>query len=266
VNGPDNYARDTPLQVALREIRVTASEPRFWIGMGAVIAILAVAAPFDTGDSLSFPALIAYWGLIAVCTFFIAMPVAAFFGEWCMRLGMPEAMAWISGGVASSVPVFAFVMIVNVWIIGFPPNEDQSLPLFYLYVLAISVAMSVIYYLVSLGDETGAAEGITPMRSPFFDRLPGKLGTDIISLQAQDHYLKVTTATGREMILMRLADAEKELESAGGLRVHRSWWVAQKHISELKRDGDRQFLEMSNGEEIPVSRSYAKTVRAALGK
>ena len=242
MNDRENYARDTPLQVALREIRVTASEPRFWIGMGAVIAILAVAAPFDTGDSLSFPALIAYWGVIAVCTFFIAMPVSAYFGEWCMRLGVPEALAWILGGVASSVPVFAFVMAMNVWIIGFAHNENRSLPLFYLYVLAISVAMSVIYYLVSLGDEPGAVEAVAPKRGPFFDRVPGKLGTDIVSLQAQDHYLKVTTAIGSELVLLRLADAEKELESTGGLRVHRSWWVARKHVHELKRDGDRQFL------------------------
>ncbi|MGI9353556.1 MAG: LytTR family DNA-binding domain-containing protein [Rhizobiaceae bacterium] len=69
---------------------------------------------------------------------------------------------------------------------------------------------------------------------------------------------------GSEMVLLRLTDAEKELAGYDGLRVHRSWWVARKHVTKLKRDGDRQVLEISNGEEIPVSRSYAKRVREAL--
>jgi DNA-binding LytR/AlgR family response regulator len=48
-----------------------------------------------------------------------------------------------------------------------------------------------------------------------------------------------------------------------GHRVHRSHWVAEDAIREtLRRDG-RVFLTMTDGAEIPVSRSYQKALREA---
>ena len=265
VNTRENYANDPPLQVALREIRAIAGAPRFWIGMVAVIAILAVAAPFNTGDGLNFPSLIVYWAIIAVCTFFIALPVSVAVGTFFYQRGVPEVLTWIAGGIVAAFPVTGFVLAVNHGIFGLWRNANTSLLEFHAYNTAIAVSVVTIYYVVSLETRRdGKPDAAT--ESPFFDRLPKALGTDIVSLQAQDHYLKVTTAVGSEMVLLRLTDAEKELATADGLRVHRSWWVAKKHVAELRRDGDRVFLEMAHGEEIPVSRSYVKAVREALGK
>ncbi|MEZ5790290.1 MAG: LytTR family DNA-binding domain-containing protein [Nitratireductor sp.] len=79
-----------------------------------------------------------------------------------------------------------------------------------------------------------------------------------MSLQAQDHYVRVTTTRGSEMILIRLADAENELGTGLGERVHRSWWVAKGHASRLERSNGRMELILSNGTSVPVSRSYRK--------
>ncbi len=263
MNTRQNYANDPPLQVAHRELQAVARSSRFWIGLSAIVAILAVAAPFNTGDGLSLPGLVLYWGIITVCTFFIAMPVSVATGAFLYQRGIPEVLTWIAGGIVSAFPITAFVLAVNQGLFGLWRNANVSLLEFHAYNTAITVSVVTIYYLVSL-ETRSEANAAVPETSPFLDRLPAALGKDIVSLQAQDHYLKVTTSAGSDMILMRLTDAEKELSDCDGMRVHRSWWVAEQHIAELKRDGERLFLKMSNGDEIPVSRSYAKQVRESV--
>ncbi|MDD9908096.1 MAG: LytTR family DNA-binding domain-containing protein [Ahrensia sp.] len=267
MNEPENFADAPPLQFALRELRYLIERPRFWIGMLAVIAILAVAAPFNTGDVLGFPGLLTYWGAITVSTFFLAMLVSAGVGQWATRHGAPELLAWLIGGAASSIPVFALVSTVNALVMGFSKPVAAAWFGFYLNVLAISMAVSIIYYLAQMGR--GSRPEVPPMSAaveidPFLARLPKEIGADLISLQAQDHYLKVTTTRGNAMILMRLSDAEKELSGAEGLRVHRSWWVSRKHVTDLSRDQNRPILTMSDGQTVPVSRTYLRSVRDAL--
>jgi DNA-binding LytR/AlgR family response regulator len=72
----------------------------------------------------------------------------------------------------------------------------------------------------------------------------------------------VHTSLGEELILMRLADAVRELEGAEGLQVHRSWWIAKSGITDEKRVDGRSLLVLPNGTEVPVSRSYRAKAKA----
>ena len=63
---------------------------------------------------------------------------------------------------------------------------------------------------------------------------------------------------------MRLNDAIAELDGVEGMRVHRSWWVAMDAVTGTLRRGRGTALLLSNGTEVPVSRSYADAVRSAL--
>lgn len=65
------------------------------------------------------------------------------------------------------------------------------------------------------------------------------------------------------MILMRLADAARELAGAEGMQVHRSWWVARAAIAEATRANGRMTLRLTNGVDAPVSRTYAPKLREA---
>jgi len=106
--------------------------------------------------------------------------------------------------------------------------------------------------------------GASGSRAPFLDRLPPKLkGARVLAVQAEDHYLRVHTSAGDDLILLRLADAERELESLDGLRVHRSWWVARDAVADVTRADGRMTLKLVNGVEAPVSRTYARAVRDA---
>ncbi len=104
---------------------------------------------------------------------------------------------------------------------------------------------------------------VTP-GAAFFSRLPDRIGTDLIYLQMEDHYLRVVTQAGEDLILMRFRDAIRELETYGGLQVHRSWWVVSTEIKRLSRSGRKIFLIMSNGSKVPVSSSFKKTVEDLL--
>ena len=96
----------------------------------------------------------------------------------------------------------------------------------------------------------------------FLDRLPLKLrGAEIWAIEAEDHYLRLHTSKGQDLILLRLADAISELEGVEGAQAHRSWWVARDAIVAAERGDGRATLTLKDGSQVPVSRTYARTLR-----
>ena len=111
-----------------------------------------------------------------------------------------------------------------------------------------------------------AAEASTAGSVPgarFLDRLPEKLGRDLVYLKTADHYVEAVTTAGSTLVLMRFVDAVAELDGAGGLRVHRSYWVARHHVKDAARRDGRTTLRLTGGHEVPVSRTHMAAVRAA---
>jgi hypothetical protein len=96
----------------------------------------------------------------------------------------------------------------------------------------------------------------------FLERLPLKLrGAEVWAVEAEDHYLRLHTSKGQDLILLRLADAIDELAGIEGAQVHRSWWVARDAIADARRGDGRATLVLKDGSEVPVSRTYAKVIR-----
>lgn len=77
-----------------------------------------------------------------------------------------------------------------------------------------------------------------------------------------DHYLAVHTTAGKQLILCRMDDAAKELENLGQ-RVHRSWWVATTAVIGAEKAGQRLFLTLIDGRQVPVGRTYRDKVKRA---
>jgi DNA-binding LytR/AlgR family response regulator len=78
----------------------------------------------------------------------------------------------------------------------------------------------------------------------------------------EDHYLRIHTALGSDLILLRLRDAMGELGPARGRQVHRSWWVAEGAIASTER-GARPHLILRNGLKVPVSKTYRDALKEA---
>ena len=110
-------------------------------------------------------------------------------------------------------------------------------------------------------DDTQQPE---PASDEFFKRLPIKYqDSTIYAISCEDHYIQVHTDIGKELILMRLSDALKELREVDGLQTHRSWWVARAGIAKSVKKGGKHSLLLKSGVTAPVSRSFNKIVREA---
>lgn len=101
----------------------------------------------------------------------------------------------------------------------------------------------------------------TPTTS-FFDRLPPALGRDLLCLEMEDHYLRVHTARGNVLILLRLRDAVAELRTVPGAQVHKSWWVARAAVACATRSKSGWDLVLTDGRRVPVGRSFQRVLAA----
>jgi hypothetical protein len=187
---------------------------------------------------------------------------------WRARLaGVPEWFAIIGALVLATAPVTAMTRLVLV--LMYPGRPLPELVGHFLGVMAIVVPIGIPMILfdrrAGTGGEIRPAEPppAEPARPRLLARLRGRLGTDLLALQAEDHYVRVHTALGSDLILMRLADAIAETDGLDGLRVHRSWWVAKAAVRSARAEGRRAVLVMANGLEVPVTRDSVPEVRRA---
>jgi hypothetical protein len=135
-------------------------------------------------------------------------------------------------------------------------------------VFGSSLVMTALAFLVRPSTQTHAAppnaDGSGAPPPKFLARLPEKLqGAEIYAVEAEDHYLRLHTSLGQDLILLRLADAIAELEGLEGAQTHRSWWVAKAAVAQVERGDGRATLTLRDGAEVPVSRGFAKQLRSA---
>ncbi len=102
-----------------------------------------------------------------------------------------------------------------------------------------------------------------PAPNPLLGQLPADIGSDIVALEMEDHYVRVHTALGSALVLMRLRDAMVLVAETEGMQVHRSWWVARGAVEDVLRDGRNLRLRLPRGIEAPVARANIAALRDA---
>jgi hypothetical protein len=134
-----------------------------------------------------------------------------------------------------------------------------------LYLMALLVAGSISALIAALrGPRVVPVAPAAPALSLLAQRagLPDLEG--VLMVAAEDHYLRLVLADGRRpLVLFRLRDALPELAAHDGLQVHRSAWVARRHVAGARREGRRWLLVLAYGSEQAVSETYLPAVRAA---
>jgi DNA-binding LytR/AlgR family response regulator len=154
---------------------------------------------------------------------------------------------------------------ISSWMMGGP----QTAPFLQRYGDTLLIAMPAVtaYTLLRLrlaaSPPTRAEPATPPRRVAFLDRLPSRLGRELLCLEMEDHYVRAHTEAGSDLILMRMRDAVAELDGLPGLQVHRSWWVAEAAVAGHKRNGRQLSVSLKNGLEAPVARSAEPAVKAA---
>ena len=162
------------------------------------------------------------------------MILGALWGHLCSRLVYRfedlDERPWLTVA-ALSVSITGPVALLVWFLTGLIfTGRVASLPLMIGPVFVITLAVSAINVFLAKGQPVqthAAAADSPPARFP--DRLPIKLrGAVIHAVQSEDHHLDVWTDRGSDLILMRLADAHRELDGLEGTQTHRSWWVARR--------------------------------------
>lgn len=218
----------------------------FLLGVGTFLAFLG---PYNTTD-LGWPWVWLYWTGLILLGGMTGNLAGHFFERYAPDA--PAIIVYPAVAVILSIPVTIAVISIQAVIGTMPPVATW--PITFFLVLLISGAVTAFTYMLNRPDHVEAEPVVGRALT---DKLPVRLRTaDILALESEDHYLRVHTSGGEELILMRLSDAMAAVEGLEGLQSHRSWWVARAAIQDAQKSGGRAELTLSTGKTAPVSRSF----------
>ena len=80
-------------------------------------------------------------------------------------------------------------------------------------------------------------------------------------MEAQEHYVTISTTEEQRMILGRFSDMVAMLPPSLGMQVHRSHWVARAAVSKVFAENRNMKLRLYDGSVIPVSRRNRDAVK-----
>ncbi len=82
-------------------------------------------------------------------------------------------------------------------------------------------------------------------------------------MRMEDHYLRVVTDEGDGMTLHRMSDATRDLANTDGMQVHKSWWVSEAAVKEIRQENRKRIILTRDGTEVPVGRSFEPRLKDA---
>jgi len=214
--------------------------------------ILAIMAPYGT-HAFSPLYRFAYWVGLCLAGGLGAGAMEMFVYLFKLKLGKWQLA--LAQSVTSTLAVSTIILIMAINAYGMPSMKNFFQTMFYVWVVAATITI-----IGALLNNQNEGSETTPKRAALYERLPPKLrSADIYALCAEDHYVRVITSKGDELILMRLSDAIKETARLKGLKPHRSWWVAEAGVNKVKKSE----ILLHTDQTVPISRTGMKLVREA---
>lgn len=241
--------------------------------MTVIGVVLAMIGPFGS-SSQPMGVRLPIWIGFAWLGYAMYSPMGYMVERLSKALQLPSWGLYVAATLIATIP-----MAIAVWCIGFLPDAprmptpSEALAA-YVNVLVIGASITVLFILIERGNRVPEANHVEaeaaaePMPEPtpgprFLDRLPPELGSELLALEMEDHYVRAHTALGSDLVLLRMRDAVAELDGVDGEQIHRSWWVARGAVEDVKRDGRNVRLVLEGGLEAPVSRSNVAVLKEA---
>jgi membrane protein implicated in regulation of membrane protease activity len=223
--------------------------------------VMAELGPYRTGEA---PQLLrtAYW-LLAV------------FGSGLAGILVDRAIAgrvrgfWLHIAVVSllvTLPVTFYIYVLNAVMLDLPRRWWLLPQLAWqvLVVMLLLISFRALLWRRVVETRTVVIPPLPQAERAFRLRLSAKRRTAaLIAIEAEDHYVRVHTSGGSELIPMRFADAVQELAQAYGYRLHRSWWVSAEAIEAVRWTRGGGEARLTGGLVAPVSRTYGAALKAA---
>jgi hypothetical protein len=172
----------------------------------------------------------------------------------------------VAVSLVMTVPVTPFIYALNAFMLDLP-RRWWLLPQLAGQVLVVSLLMMALRALAwrrVVETRTVVVPLLPEAERAFRQRLSARRrGAKLIALEAEDHYVRVHTGAGSELVSMRFSEAVEELAQAHGHRLHRSWWVPADAVEAVRWRRGRGEARLAGGITAPVSRRYAAALKAA---
>ncbi|HEV2078300.1 MAG TPA: LytTR family DNA-binding domain-containing protein [Allosphingosinicella sp.] len=168
--------------------------------------------------------------------------------------------------LAITPPVTLFVYALNAVLLDLPrrPWLLPQLAWQVLVVMLLIMTLRALLWRRVVETRTVVMPPLPEAERRFRLRLSAKRrGARLIAVEAEDHYVRVHTDAGSELVPMRFAEAVEELDRAHGYRLHRSWWAAAEAIEAVRWNRGSGEARLAGGIIAPVSRSYAPALKEA---
>ena len=238
---------------------------RRWLGHGALVvgasALATIASPFGTSALDIGPRFLYFFGMISVGNAQWVLIVRTIHRVTSIDPWPPIVCIIVSSTVFAGLMALE-VNLVRGWLPGAPARSGVA-PFFWLLggmlVFCLFGQLLVRFVAATATNPPQDAEG----EVRFLKRIPNAIAGDLLCLRTEDHYLRIHTTAGSDLILFRLKDALAELDGADGMQVHRSYWVARDAIEVIERKGRKTMLVLKDGQHVPVSESFKPAVRDA---
>lgn len=262
--------------------------------------VLAYLGALGTQDA-PFVQRLAYWAAVIVPGSLLGSGALVLVRHWG-GFSAHVWLELLAVALLMSVPHSFVVIVVSAMFFGIGMITPMVVLQFWVAVLLIALVMTVINYLANprsagtpdivtrpaplanppqVDDAAPAVPMPYPAATPsplltptpdalpalpalLADKLPHRLRAGrLLAIEAEDHYLRVHTDLGSDLILMRMTDACALLDDAAGARVHRSWWVARAAVAAATAQSGRMELTLAGGQIAQVSRAMQPVLRRA---
>lgn len=247
------------------------------IGLAAAL-VLAVLGAMNTGQA-PFGYRLLYWACVILPGSLLGIAIQTAVLAW----GGLAGRRWTEIAVVAvlvSVPHTFMVIVATALFFGIDAITPGVVGFFGLTVLMVALVLTTINHLAAVPPSepvpAAAPANFQPAPEPqapatsslpalpelIAEKLPVRLrSARLIAIAAEDHYLRIHTEAGSDLVLMRMTDACALLPETAGARVHRSWWAARGAAEGLMRHNGKAQLALRGGLIIPVSRAMQATLR-----
>jgi hypothetical protein len=241
---------------------------RQWAVRLALVAgvgiLLGRLGPFDTFGELTSWQRYSYWIGLTLLMWLQGLAMLALIDSSLGRLGWPRWGRVVAAALLAAIPTAFEVAWAEMLL-----RVERDLGLFDIVAIFGDVALlSVPLLLLTHGWAQSApveasrkpvgsgSEALVALMEP-------KRRGPLLAVVSEDHYVRLYTDRGSQLVAMRFGDALAGLADAAGMQVHRRWWVAIEAVDTIARTGEGLQLRLSNDLNVPVSRSFAQQARKA---
>ncbi|MEM9439398.1 MAG: LytTR family DNA-binding domain-containing protein [Pseudomonadota bacterium] len=265
--------------------------------LGVILALVGAELPSDAtfGEALLF------WLTITCTAAFLLTAIDITMTRLAIDVGVAMPLKTVLIGAATIFLVTLPIALMCLSIEGLLPDSDSmfatpsavdSTPLlvwvwadqylnllpamagFWLLIKVLDLAFSMVsdMQIQPHKIETTSSGGATDQAvqrgqgvSALVRRFPEISGQELLAVEADEHYVRLHTDVGSKHVLYRFRDALKDVEDLSGLRVHRSWWVAEDAIEAFDQSASGFGLKLRGGLRAPVSQTYRRDVEKMIG-